>query len=165
MTSDTHNLDLVNSNAHTKFRQIILTKSQDIELTHRLAVGLTNLLSNNCIGQRFALESVIVKTNCLARIDALHFSFTCHKTPKKNCPAIELQLFRKPHSRPCSVPCCKITFKEWLDALWASAQKKSVFGVCEQQRHRPACASEQSDQCLCCSHVRNLLMLTFQFSS
>ena len=29
--------------------------------------------------------------------------------------------------------------------------RKPVFGVCEQHRHRPACASAQSDQHLCYS--------------
>ena len=28
-------------------------------------------------------------------------------------------------------------------------REKRVFGVCEQQRRRPACASPQSDQRLC----------------
>ena len=27
--------------------------------------------------------------------------------------------------------------------------RKPVFVVCEQQKRRPACASAQSDQCLC----------------
>ena len=29
--------------------------------------------------------------------------------------------------------------------------RKLVFALCEQQRHRSACASAQSDQYLCCS--------------
>ena len=29
-------------------------------------------------------------------------------------------------------------------------QENLFSGVCEQQRRRPACASAQSDQCLCC---------------
>ena len=32
------------------------------------------------------------------------------------------------------------------------ASTRPVFGVCEQHRRRPACASAQSDQCLCYSH-------------
>ena len=31
--------------------------------------------------------------------------------------------------------------------------RKSVFGVCEQQRRRPACASAQSDQRICYSLI------------
>ena len=31
--------------------------------------------------------------------------------------------------------------------------RKPVFGACKQQRHRPACASAQSDQRLCHSHI------------
>ena len=38
-------------------------------------------------------------------------------------------------------------------------QKNMSFGVCEQQRYRPACAYAQTDQCLCYSlfgkyHIR-----------
>ena len=29
--------------------------------------------------------------------------------------------------------------------------RKPVYAICEQQRRRSACASAQSDQCLCCS--------------
>ena len=29
--------------------------------------------------------------------------------------------------------------------------RKSVYAICKQQRRRSACASAQSDQCLCCS--------------
>ena len=28
--------------------------------------------------------------------------------------------------------------------------RKPVYAICEQQRHRSACISAQSDQCLCC---------------
>ena len=41
ITGNTLNLDLVNSNAHTKFRQILSIESQAGERAHRLAVGLT----------------------------------------------------------------------------------------------------------------------------
>ena len=34
------------------------------------------------------------------------------------------------------------------------------LGVCEKHRRRPACASAQSDQRLCCSHLGKKLMLT-----
>ena len=48
--------------------------------------------------------------------------------------------------------------------------RKPVFGVCQQQRRRPACASAQSDQCLCYSIIEkkshlNLQQPNFQFSS
>ena len=48
--------------------------------------------------------------------------------------------------------------------------RKPVVGVCQQQRRRPACASAQSDQCLCYSLIgkksyQNLLQPNFQFSS
>ena len=32
--------------------------------------------------------------------------------------------------------------------------RKPVYAICEQQRHRSACASAQSDQSLCCSLPR-----------
>ena len=32
--------------------------------------------------------------------------------------------------------------------------RKPVYAICEQQRHRSAYASVQSDQCLCCSLPR-----------
>ena len=35
--------------------------------------------------------------------------------------------------------------------IWASTRENLSSGVCEQQRRRPACASAQSDQRLCCS--------------
>ena len=47
--------------------------------------------------------------------------------------------------------------------------RKPVFGVCEQHRRRPACASAQSDQRLCytpffkVAYV-NLVQVKFQFS-
>ena len=34
---------------------------------------------------------------------------------------------------------------------WASARENLSYGVCEQHRRRPACASAQSDQRLCYS--------------
>ena len=40
--------------------------------------------------------------------------------------------------------------------IWASEGKKPVFGVCEQQRRRPACASTQPDQRLCYSLFWNI---------
>ena len=47
--------------------------------------------------------------------------------------------------------------------------RKHVFGVCEQQRRRPACTSAQSDQRLCYSLIGilylDLLQAKFQFSS
>ena len=39
-------------------------------------------------------------------------------------------------------------------ASWAKTQENLSAGVCEQQRHRPACASTQSDQRLCYSLIR-----------
>ena len=41
--------------------------------------------------------------------------------------------------------------------------RKPVFGVCEHQRHRPACASKQTDQCLCYSEVSYLNLLQAKF--
>ena len=35
--------------------------------------------------------------------------------------------------------------------IWALTQENLSSGVCELQRGRPACASAQSDQCLCYS--------------
>ena len=35
--------------------------------------------------------------------------------------------------------------------IWASTRENLSSGVCEQHRRRPACASTQSDQCLCYS--------------
>ena len=46
--------------------------------------------------------------------------------------------------------------------------RKPVFGVCQKQRCRPACASAQTDQHLCFSlkvSYFNLLQAKFQFSS
>ena len=37
--------------------------------------------------------------------------------------------------------------------IWASTRENLSSGVCEQQRHRPACASAQSDQRLCYSLI------------
>ena len=37
------------------------------------------------------------------------------------------------------------------DIKWASTRENMSSVVCEQQRHRPACASAQSDQRLCYS--------------
>ena len=39
--------------------------------------------------------------------------------------------------------------------IWASSRENLSSGVCEQQRRRPACASAQSDQCLCYSLATN----------
>ena len=35
--------------------------------------------------------------------------------------------------------------------IWASTRENLSSGVCEQHRHRPACASAQTDQRLCYS--------------
>ena len=40
------------------------------------------------------------------------------------------------------------------DLIWATSQENLSSGVGEQQRRRPACASAQSDQCLCYSLFR-----------
>ena len=37
------------------------------------------------------------------------------------------------------------------NTIWASSRDNLFSVVCEQQRHRPTCASAQSDQCLCYS--------------
>ena len=37
--------------------------------------------------------------------------------------------------------------------IWASSRENLSSVVCEQQRHRPACAYAQSDQRLCCSLI------------
>ena len=36
-------------------------------------------------------------------------------------------------------------------SIWAWAREDPSSGICEQHRRRPACASAQSDQRLCCS--------------
>ena len=41
----------------------------------------------------------------------------------------------------------------FLALLFGHSAIKPVFGVCEQQRCRPACASAQSDQRLCYSLI------------
>ena len=41
-------------------------------------------------------------------------------------------------------------------------ERKPVFGVCKQQRRRPACADAHSDQCLCYSLV-GLFVCLFVF--
>ena len=42
-----------------------------------------------------------------------------------------------------------ISFVPWHDL--SHIMRKPVNAICEQQRRRSACASVQSDQCLCCS--------------
>ena len=42
--------------------------------------------------------------------------------------------------------CQSCSCKTGIINKWASTRDKPVFGICEQQRCRPACASEQSDQ-------------------
>ena len=39
--------------------------------------------------------------------------------------------------------------------------RKPVYALCEQERHRSACASAQSDQCLCCSLPRRYNISSF----
>ena len=39
--------------------------------------------------------------------------------------------------------------------------RKPVFAICKQQRHRSACTSAQSDQCLCCSLPRKYNISSF----
>ena len=39
----------------------------------------------------------------------------------------------------------------WITVIWASARENLSSGVREQHRNRSACASAQSDQCLCYS--------------
>ena len=39
--------------------------------------------------------------------------------------------------------------------------RKPVYVICEQQRRRSACASVQSDQCLCCSLPRQYNISSF----
>ena len=43
---------------------------------------------------------------------------------------------------------CDMPFKGLINGLRG---RKPVFGVCEQQRHRPACALAKTDQRLCYS--------------
>ena len=45
-----------------------------------------------------------------------------------------------------------ITLK-WSIVYGPHREKTCLWGVCEQQRRRPACASVQSDQCLCYSLI------------
>ena len=55
-----------------------------------------------------------------------------------------------------------IIFAAYLRKCWvfksadnmSHVMRKAVYGVCEQQRRRSACASAQSDQRLCCSLPR-----------
>ena len=52
------------------------------------------------------------------------------------------------------------TFCEYTDSkkfryiIWARSCENVSYDICEQQRRRSACASAQSDQHLCCSHLR-----------
>ena len=39
-------------------------------------------------------------------------------------------------------------------SIWAMSWENLLFSICEQQRCRSACASMQSDQCICCSLSR-----------
>ena len=48
----------------------------------------------------------------------------------------------------CSFCVC-ITLER--NIIWASMRENLSAGVCKQHRRRPACASAQSDQRLCCS--------------
>ena len=46
------------------------------------------------------------------------------------------------------------TFRNKIKSYMSrDARNPVVGGGCEQQRHRPACASTQSDQHLCCSLI------------
>ena len=49
---------------------------------------------------------------------------------------------------------------KWSILYWASSRVNLSSGGCEQHRRRPACASAQSDQRLCCSLFRKFHMLT-----
>ena len=42
----------------------------------------------------------------------------------------------------------------WTTRKWARPWENVSYAICEQQRRRSACASAQSDQCLCCSLPR-----------
>ena len=49
--------------------------------------------------------------------------------------------------------CCYITPRH--EVIWASMRESLSSGVCKQQRRRPACTSQQTDQRLCYSPFRN----------
>ena len=51
--------------------------------------------------------------------------------------------------------------------IWASTQQNLSLGVCEKQRHRPACASAQSDQRLCFRFLESIMskLATCSFST
>ena len=45
------------------------------------------------------------------------------------------------------------------ESIWAGPWENVAYVICEQQRRRSACASAQSDQCLCCSLPRCVMSL------
>ena len=45
--------------------------------------------------------------------------------------------------------------------MWATSWENLVYAICEQQRHRSACTSAQSDQRLCCSLLRLYYTYTY----
>ena len=51
--------------------------------------------------------------------------------------------------------------------IWALTRENLSSGVCEQQRHRPACASAQSDQRLCFRFLESIMskLATCSFST
>ena len=60
-------------------------------------------------------------------------------------------------------------YNEWCMyiIIWASTRENLSSEVWEQQRHRPACASAQSDQCLCFRFLETIIskLATCKFST
>ena len=58
-----------------------------------------------------------------------------------------------PHSQQCEEAVI-FFFLSMYNCKLSHVMRKPVYAICEQQRCRSACASAQSDQCLCCSLPR-----------
>ena len=57
------------------------------------------------------------------------------------------------YSKTCLMRPLKNRQNKRLNDKWASTRENLSSVGCEQQRRRPACASGQSDQCLCNSLI------------
>ena len=85
--------------------------------------------------------------SCL--FSALTVRFITKRFIGEYCPT--LGKFYLPYS-----PKYAVTFTSY--SIWASTRENLSSGVCKQYRRRPACASAQSDQRLCCSVFGNYHM-------
>ena len=57
--------------------------------------------------------------------------------------------------------CCKFVLVPEAFRYMGLDARKHVFGICEQQRRKPACASAQSDQRLCYSLIGKYQISTY----